>query len=45
MAEMLSKAAGLSSDGTDNPFADVSSEDSFADDIKALYKAGHIRRC
>ena len=40
MAEMLSKAAGLSSDGTDNPFADVSSEDSFADDITALYKAG-----
>lgn len=40
MAEMLSKAAGLSSAKTDNPFSDLSDEKSYADDIIMLYEAG-----
>ena len=40
MAEMLSKAAGLSAGKTDNPFSDLSSDKSYTDDIIMLYNAG-----
>ena len=39
MAEMLSKAAGLSAVNTENPFTDLSDDDSYTDDILMLYKA------
>ena len=40
MAEMLSKAAGLSGSAKDNPFSDLSESKSYADDIIMLYDAG-----
>ena len=40
MAEMLSKAAGLTDKGSSNPFTDLSDKESYADDIIMLYDAG-----